>query len=48
MKKQPGQELCAHRGLRLSGRVGPLAEWAQGDEDEKFHLKAQAVTCHQA
>lgn len=47
-KKQPGQELCAHRGLGLSGRARALAKWVEGDEEEKFHLKSQAVTCHQA
>lgn len=39
-KKQPGQELCAHRGLRLSSRVRALAKWVEGDEEETFHLKS--------
>lgn len=43
-KRQPGQELCAHHGLCLSGRVCALAKWAQGIEEEKIHLKSQEVS----
>lgn len=43
-KKQPGQELCAHHGLGLSGRLEAFAKWAQGDAEREFQLRSRAQT----